>query len=158
MADITKDKKNEGPKAPKEKKDAEKVKTLEEQKAEIRAEIEAEYKAKEKGLEKKAFDKVCEKLGTSQEQLDAIEKKKELSKEMMEYSVPFVITINGKPQPMKGIAPRGVVQQIVWRSAQKRMRLMREKISTESEVVMLASGAISSRVVKVTDASGDQVS
>ena len=71
-----------------------------------------------------------------------------LMKDRVQYSVPFVVKINGRSYPKRGIVTRDVAEVIISASANKQMRLLREKVRTEHEVFQLSSGAISSRVVK----------
>ena len=111
----------------------------------------------EKDLYKKVFDDVCKKLGTTPAKLDQIAAVKAKQQEMMEYEIPFNCKINGKVYPKKGIATKGEVQMLRYMASSKRMRLIREKVGNEYEVIQMVTGQISSRKIRSRDEAGIEV-
>jgi len=105
----------------------------------------------------KAFKDITAKIGITPESLDRIAKQRATVLEQVEYEIPYHCKINGKRYAKKGIASRGEVEMLVSMAGNKRMRLIREKVSHQYEVEMLATGQIRSRLLKATDAAGTEV-
>lgn len=113
-----------------------------------RAELEATAK-----VSGEVIDRVLPKRELKQVGGDALAKE-----EMVEYSVPFPVRINGKLMPLRGQARYSVAQQIIAAASAKRQRLLKEKVSTEHEAIMLSNGQITSRVVKRETEDGQVIS
>ena len=114
--------------------------------AKIREEIREEE-------EKKAFEKVCSAVGTTPKELESIEARKKHDEELVSYDVsPTIVTINGEPQPTKGVAPRGKVDMIVAAAGNMRNRLLKEKMGNTWEIHQLLDGTLQSKLVKTETA------
>ena len=152
-------KKKAAPKAEK-KEEVKQDEVVEEIKEEVKQDEAIDIDKIKADAKKEALKEVMEKLGTSEAELDKIAAKKKADakpKVMVSYTITCPVSINGKVYPLKGVAEKNIVEHLVAASGAKRQRLLREKMRSEHEIVQLASGAISSRVVKTEDAAGMEV-
>ena len=67
---------------------------------------------------------------------------------MCAYNIPCDVKINGKMYPKgTGQAPKDVVEVLLHAAGSKQMRVLREKVGTNYEVVSLVSGGIGARII-----------
>jgi hypothetical protein len=112
-------------------------------------------------LEKEAFERVCKAAGTTPAKIEAMEKAKAAApaeEELVQYDIrPVVVHINGRAMPSHGVAPRSVVDGILFMAGSYRNRMLEEKLGKTSELVMLRDGVMQAKVVKVEDITGLEV-
>jgi hypothetical protein len=133
-----------------------------EMKAEKPADSNSEkQKAKKEGAkdsDQVALARILKALDITEEDLKKIEGNKSKAAEMVEYDVtPTIVKINGVPQPCRGVAPRGVVEQILACVGARRHRLLQEVLG-KSVMGEIIGSQFHARVVEVVNKEGEKVS
>lgn len=121
--------------------------------------------AAKEDLERLAFERVCKALGTTPEEIDALEKNRAETQKAfdsepeVEYDVsPIVVSINGNPYPSRGRVKRSVAEVILQAAGAKRNRLLEEKFGKTNELIMMRDGTLQAKIVETIDLTGMKVS
>lgn len=106
-----------------------------------------------KDLEEAALDRVLKAMKISRAELDDAEEKVKNPPAMYEYNLgPGVeIRVNGRPVPRSGTATMDEIDLYASLLGNYRMRMIREKIREEKEIIQLAGGGITSRLVRTEE-------
>jgi hypothetical protein len=113
----------------------------------IEASKEAEKLKKE--AEEAAFDRLCRAMGKDPEALRAQEKAIENINEPMEYDLGnTVCRINGIRYSGRGVAPRGIAEQIMNMASNRRGRLLKELVGHEHILKELQGGGFTMKPVR----------
>lgn len=102
----------------------------------------------QKAMEEAALKRVCAAMGVSYDDVLEQEKVKTQVDEIVEVDMgPFVVEVNGMPYRGRCKVTRGLAETLQHAAASKQMRILREQIGLKHEVIMMAQGGISSRVI-----------
>jgi hypothetical protein len=116
----------------------------------LKKELEA-TKAKAAQAEEAALDKISKMVGLDPASIKAAEELSSAKEDLMEVNLGSqVVHVNGIEY--KGIVrgPRNFIEGLVSLAGNARQRKLEEKIGKNNEVIALASGGISSRVVSLS--------